>query len=58
MRFLSVADRELRAAARRKATYRTRWVTAALFFGLLLWLLWAFDAFTTAGRAPEVFKAF
>jgi hypothetical protein len=39
MRFLSVADRELRSAARQKATYRTRWLTAALFFGLLIWLL-------------------
>ena len=44
MRFLSVADRELRSAARQKATYRTRWLTAALFSGLLVWLLWAFGA--------------
>ena len=56
MRFLSVADRELRSAARQKATYRTRWMTAALFFGLLVWLLWAFDGFTNRRAAPEIFK--
>jgi ABC-type transport system involved in multi-copper enzyme maturation permease subunit len=56
MRFLSVADRELRSAARQKATYRTRWLTAALFFGLLVWLLWAFGGFTNRRAAPEIFK--
>jgi ABC-2 family transporter protein len=56
MRFLSVADRELRSAARQKATYRTRWLTAALFFGLLVWLLWAFDGFTNRRAAPEIFR--
>ena len=56
MRFLSVADRELRSAARQKATYRTRWLTAALFFGLLVWLLWALDGFTNRRAAPEIFK--
>src|ERR1035438_1645950 len=56
MRLLSVADRELRSAARQKATYRTRWMTAALFFGLLVWLLWAFDGFTNRRAAPEIFK--
>ena len=56
MRFLSVADRELRSAARQKATYRTRWMTAALFFGLLVWLLWAFDGFTNRRAAPLIFK--
>jgi ABC-type transport system involved in cytochrome c biogenesis permease component len=58
MRFLSVADRELRSAARQKATYRTRWLTAALFFGLLVWLLWAFDGFTNRGAAPQIFKVY
>ena len=58
MRFLSVADRELRSAARQKATYRTRWLTAALFFGLLVWLLWAFDGFTNRRAAPQIFKVF
>jgi ABC-type transport system involved in multi-copper enzyme maturation permease subunit len=58
MRFLSVADRELRTAARHKATYRTRWLTAALFFGLLVWLLWAFHGFSRKGAAPEIFKVF
>jgi hypothetical protein len=56
MRFLTVADRELRSAARQKATYRTRWLTAALFFGLLVWLLWAFDGFTNRRAAPEIFR--
>ncbi|MGO8925843.1 MAG: hypothetical protein ACLQU3_02955 [Limisphaerales bacterium] len=56
MRFLSVADRELRSAARQKATYRTRWLTAALFFGLLVWMLWAFNGFTNRRAAPEIFK--
>jgi ABC-type transport system involved in multi-copper enzyme maturation permease subunit len=58
MRFLSVADRELRAAARQKATFRARWITAALFFLLLLWLLWAFRGFTRTGVAPVIFKIF
>ncbi len=56
MRFLTVADRELRSAARQKATYRTRWLTAALFFGLLVWLLWAFDGFTNRRAAPDIFR--
>src|ERR1035441_4192624 len=56
MRFLPVADRELRSAARQKATYRTRWITAALFFGLMVWLLWAFGGFTNRRAAPEIFK--
>jgi len=58
MRFLSVADRELRSAARQKATYRTRWITAALFFGLLVWLLWAFNGFTNQRAAPQIFEVF
>ena len=58
MRFLSVADRELRSAARQKATYRTRWMTAALFFGLLLWLLWAFDGLTNRQAAPMIFRVY
>src|SRR5512140_1902595 len=58
MRFLYVADRELRAAARRKVTYRTRWITAVLFFGLLLWLMWAFGAYTNKSAAMDVFEVF
>ena len=58
MRFLSVADRELRSAARQKATYRTRWITAALFFALLVWLLWAFHGFTNARVAPLIFRVY
>ena len=58
MRFLTVADRELRAAARRKATYRVRWITAVVFFGLLIWLLWAFDGFTRRRAASGIFIAY
>src|SRR5690242_18294956 len=54
MRFLSVAERELRAGARQKATHRIRWITAAVFLGLLAWLMWVFDGF----RAPQVFQIF
>ena len=56
MRFLTVADRELRSAARQKATYRTRWLTAVLFFGLLVWLLWVFDGFANRRAAPRIFS--
>jgi ABC-type transport system involved in multi-copper enzyme maturation permease subunit len=58
MRFLSVADRELRSAARQKATYRTRWMTAAIFLGLLVWLLWVSHGFTNRRAVPDVFKVF
>src|SRR6266481_4547900 len=58
MRFLSVADRELRAAARQKATYRTRWITAAIFFALLVWLLWVFNGFRNRRAGLEIFKVF
>lgn len=58
MRFLTVADRELRAAARRKATYRTRWLTATIFFGLLIWLMWAFRGFSNARASTEIFQIF
>src|SRR5512143_574447 len=58
MRFLSVADREIRSAARQKATYRTRWLTAAGFFGLLIWLLWAFQGYAVQRTSPYIFKVF
>jgi ABC-type transport system involved in multi-copper enzyme maturation permease subunit len=58
MRFLSVANRELRAAGRQKATYRTRWLTAAIFFALLVWLLWAFNGFRNRLAAPHVFEVY
>lgn len=58
MRFLSVADRELRAASRQKATYRIRWVTAAAFFGLLVWMLWVFGGFRSNVAGPRIFQAF
>ena len=54
MRFLSVAERELRAGARNKRTHRLRWITAAAFFALLVWLMWAFDNV----RAPKIFNVF
>lgn len=58
MRFLSVADRELRCAARNTATYRIRWVTAMLFFVLLLWLTWASDGFRNKAMAPQIFAVY
>src|SRR3974377_89531 len=58
MRFLSVADRELRSAPRYKATYRTRWLTALAFFALLIWMLWIFDGLSIRRPAPQIFKAF
>ena len=56
MRFLTVADRELRAAARRPAAFRARWITAMIFFGLLLWLLWGFNAFRSRRAGMEIFE--
>jgi ABC-type transport system involved in multi-copper enzyme maturation permease subunit len=58
MRFLSVAERELRAAARRSRTFFVRWITALAFFALLLWLFWAFDVFRNRRAVPEVFTVF
>jgi ABC-type transport system involved in multi-copper enzyme maturation permease subunit len=58
MRFLTVADRELRSAARQRATYRTRWVTGTVFFGVLVWLLWVLHGFTRPRVAPEVFTVY
>src|SRR5262245_38315203 len=58
MRFLSVAERELRAAARHRGLYRLRWITAAAFFVLLLWLSWVFDLFQNRGAGRDVFQAF
>jgi ABC-type Na+ efflux pump permease subunit len=58
MRFLSIAERELRAAARRRGLYRLRWITAAAFFVLLLWLSWVFDLFKNRSAGPDVFQAF
>ena len=58
MRFLSVAERELRAASRRRGMYRLRWLTAAAFLVLLLWLGWVFNLFQNRGAGREVFQAF
>ena len=58
MRFLNVAERELRVAARRKGTYVIRWVTAAAFLLLLVWLMWATDALKYQGHARQVFAVF
>ncbi|MBN9693723.1 MAG: ABC transporter permease subunit [Verrucomicrobia bacterium] len=58
MRFLSVADRELRAAARRPGLHRLRWLTAAAFSILLLWMAWAFSLFTQPRAGPQVFQGF
>ncbi len=57
MRFLTVAERELRTAAKRKGTHRARWITAALFLGFLLWLFWVSDALTRRGAGLQIFQA-
>jgi len=56
MRFLSVAERELRGAARRSRTYFVRWITGCAFLGLLIWLFWVLDGFRNRNAAPEVFQ--
>jgi len=58
MRFITLAERELRAATRRKGTYVIRWLTAAGFFLLLIWVLWVTDALRYQGHAHEVFMMF
>jgi ABC-type transport system involved in cytochrome c biogenesis permease component len=58
MRFLSVAERELRAAARRPGTYYVRWITGIAFFGLLIWLLWVYGGFRNARVSDDVFQVF
>ncbi|MEO6036468.1 MAG: ABC transporter permease subunit, partial [Verrucomicrobiota bacterium] len=57
MRFLSVAERELQSASRRVGTYRTRWLAAAGFLLLLLWMAWVYDLFQNRNAGPEVFRA-
>lgn len=58
MRLASVAERELRAAARHKGLYHLRWLTAAGAFAFLLWLGWAYDVFQSKGPGPEGFRIF
>ena len=58
MRFLSVAERELRTAARNKVTHRSRWITSAIFLGYLIWLFWIHNGFSNSRVTPDVFGAF
>jgi ABC-type Na+ efflux pump permease subunit len=58
MRVLSVAERELRAAARHKGLFHLRWSAAAAALGFLLWLGWASDVFQNKNNGPEVFRIF
>lgn len=58
MRFLSVAERELRAGARNKGMYRVRWIAAMAFFLLLLWLAWALNVFQNQRAGLAVFQTF
>jgi ABC-type Na+ efflux pump permease subunit len=53
-----VAGRELRLSVRRAWFYRARWLTAGAFFGLLLWLGWAFDLHLRQRRVRDVFEAY
>jgi ABC-type transport system involved in multi-copper enzyme maturation permease subunit len=58
MRIHIVAERELRAAARRRATYWVRWLTGIAAFVVLIWLMWATDALKRGGGAHDAFVAF
>ena len=58
MRFLSLAERELRAASRRPGTYIIRCVTGTGFFVLLLWLTWVFGGFRNQSAALQIFNVF
>ncbi len=57
MRLLSVAERELRAAARHRWLY-LRWLTALGAFVLLIWLAWVYDLFENRSAGPQVFHTF
>ena len=58
MRIHIVAERELRAAAQRKGTYWVRWLTGVASFVVLIWLMWATDAFKRTGGAHDAFVPF
>ncbi|NOS71098.1 MAG: ABC transporter permease [Verrucomicrobia bacterium] len=58
MRLLTVAERELRAAARNKVTHRARWITSAMFLGYLIWLFWIHNGFSNSRVTPDVFNTF
>jgi ABC-type transport system involved in multi-copper enzyme maturation permease subunit len=58
MRIHLVAERELRAAARRKATYWVRWLTGVVSFVVLIWLMWVTDALTRTSGVHDAFVAF
>lgn len=57
MRLFTVAGREFRSGARQPWTHRIRWLTATLFFVLLLWLLWVHDVLKFGGSAYRVFES-
>ena len=58
MRFLSVAERELRVIARRPWFFRARWITASAFFGLLLWLAWLYDLASNRRATVDLFETY
>jgi ABC-type Na+ efflux pump permease subunit len=58
MRLLTVAERELRSAARRPGTHRLRWITAAVFFVLLVWIIWASGWLSNRRSTSEIFTVF
>jgi ABC-type transport system involved in cytochrome c biogenesis permease component len=58
MRFLSVAQRELRCAAQNRRTYYTRCFTAAAFLAFLIWLIWVSGGFSRKGMAGEIFAIY
>jgi ABC-type transport system involved in cytochrome c biogenesis permease component len=56
--FLPIVERELRAAARRGGTYRTRWVSALCVLGVWLMLLVAARPSSNAELGGVLFTAF
>jgi ABC-type transport system involved in cytochrome c biogenesis permease component len=56
MRFIAVAERELRVASRRKATHRIRWITVLTFLGLLMWVLEGMGGWTSKGAGAGILR--
>ena len=58
MRLFTVAERELRAAARHRGLHHLRWSAAAAALGFLIWLAWVFNVNQNKNAVPEVFRVF
>lgn len=53
MRFLPVAERELRIASRRAGTYRIRWVSALFALVISTYLYWVMSRMVATGQAAR-----